>query len=546
MELKPGAHVHLMGIGGFGISAIARVLLERGYTVSGCDLTISELAEKLSERGAKVIQGHNASHIKESSDLPTPDALIMSSAVADDNPEVAAARAEKIPVYKRSDIMGFLMAGQDGVAIAGTHGKTTTTSMAAYMLGQAGLDPTYIVGGVLRNTGQNARAGKGKPFVVEADEYDNMFLGLRPKVAIVTNIEHDHPDQFKSLDEVRASFEKFVALLPDDGLLVTCHDDQEALKLADKRRQAGKPVITYGLEPGADMRAVEVISNNQGGSDFIVRDKRLMRGMVRIGVPGKHNVQNALAVFVLAKHFDVQFEIAAAVLNEFQGVKRRFEVKGRVAGITSVDDYAHHPTAIKATLKAARARYGRRGLWAVFQPHTFTRTVALKDELALAFEEADHVIVTDIYASREKDDLGVSAKDILAVLKQHPDARHIADLDEVVKYVSENVESGDVVVTMSAGDATRVSSEVLDALQERFQDKVIEEGASLTSLREEFMAELKRQERAGLLSLEESKTWREFIDEATLTPSLMRRLLDRLRKSDHSSKGKSGGDAGED
>lgn len=540
MPLQPGSHVHFVGIGGFGLSAIAKVMLEQGFVVSGCDMVESQLSEQLARYGVTVWVGHDPAHVKASSNLPPPDALVVSSAVPDDAPELEAARAAGVPVHKRADILGELMADRMGVAIAGTHGKTTTTAMTAYVLIQAGLDPTYIVGGVLKNSGTNAHAGRGRPFVVEADEYDRMFMGLKPSVAIVTGIEHDHPDMFSGLSEVRAAFDDFVGLLPGHGLLIACYDDPEARALAERREKAGMPVFTYGLTHGADLRAVEVIANTDGGSDFIVKQGLMMKGMVRLQVPGHHNVQNCLAALALAEHMGVQFELAAAVLREFEGVERRFEMKGRVTGVTVIDDYAHHPTAVRSTIKAARTRYGSRPLWIVFQPHTYTRTKTLMEGFATAFDDAEHVIVTDIYGSRETDDLGISSADLVARM-DHPDARHMAELVAVVNYLITVVEPGDVVITMSAGDATLVGDALLAALKEQAEVRVIAEGMMVDDLVDEFLTELGRQEEVGLVTPEEARTWRDFLDEATLTPGLLKRILERLHKGEEA-----GDEEGED
>jgi UDP-N-acetylmuramate--alanine ligase len=531
MPLKAGAHVHFVGIGGFGLSAIAQVMLEQGFTVSGCDLEESSLAKKLGEKEVKVSVGHDPAHLDAKTKPGKPDALVVSSAVPDDNPELEAARKADIPIYKRADILGELMADRQGVAIAGTHGKTTTTAMTAYVLSQAGLDPTYIVGGVLHNTSTNAHAGRGKPFVVEADEYDRMFMGLKPSIAIVTSVEHDHPDKFPGLHDVRAAFDDFVDLLPDDGLLIACYDDPQARLLADRRRKAALPAMTYGLAHGADLRAMEVITTKEGGSDFIVKQGLAMKGMVRLRLAGTHNVQNCLAVLALSEHLGVQCELVAALISEFRGGERRFENKGRVAGVTVIDDYAHHPTAVRLTLKSARTQFGSRPIWAIFQPHTYTRTKTLLDDFAAAFEDADHVLVTDIYRSRETDNLGISSGDLIKKM-DHPDAQHIGELDRIVRYLAGAVEPGDVVITMSAGDATRVGDDLLKALKVRAEVQDAIGPDELTELRDEFLEELASREQSGKMTRGETETWRKFVDEATLTPGLMKRLLARLHQGE--------------
>ena len=545
MDLKSGSYVHLMGIGGSGMSAIATVMLEQGYRVSGCDLEMSPLVERLESRALKVSKGHTPAHLE---GLNKPDAVIVSAAISKDNPELVAAREADIPVYKRGEIIGQLMQDKQGISVAGTHGKTTIAAMAAYVLTQAGLDPSYIVGGVLRNTSTNGYAGKGRPFIVEADEYDDMFLDLNHKIAIVTGIEHDHPDQFSSLHDVVLSINKFVGRLPDDGLLIACYDDPQARLLAERRRKEGKPVLTYGLSHGAELRAVEIIPRREGGFDFIAKQGLMMKGMAQIRLTGEHNLRNALAVLALAEHVGLQFEMAAAMLSEFEGVERRFEFKGRVAGITTIDDYAHHPTAIRATLEGARTRFGSRPIWVVFQPHTFTRTKALLDELVTAFDLADHVIITDIYGSRETDTLGMSSPDLVKAIK-HSDVRHISNFKEVVTHLAIALGTADVVITMSAGDANKIHEGLLIALKKRFTGQLsqtVDMRNKITTLREQYIDELTERESTGRLTAEESKTWHRFLEEATLTTGLLERLLEQLREEGAPGDVKAAGSSGDE
>ncbi len=466
-SLAPHARLHLMGIGGFGINPIARVLHEMGYAVSGCDAQESALIPPLRALGIPVEIGHAAAHL----DRFAPDAVVISSAVTSDNPEVQAAQARGIPVYKRSDILGALMQDKTGIAVAGTHGKTTTTAMIAHLLSVCGLDPTFIVGGVPLDLGTNARAGSGDAFVIEADEYDRMFMGLRPQIIVLTSLEMDHPDMFARFEDVRALFGEFLGLLPDDGLLVACYDDPEVRRLAMQDRAAKHRLLFYGLSIAAEWNAPFIEPKAGGGSDFTVsyREEQgpgeFIVGSHRasIRLPGEHNVRNALAALAVAAQMNVPLDQAVAALATFSGTGRRFEVKGEARGVTVIDDYAHHPTAIRATLAAARARYGDRPMWAVWQPHTFSRTRALLAEFAAAFAAADHVIVTDVYRSRDTDDYGITPGGVLARM-DHPDARHVGTLDEVVAYLAARVQPGDVVIVMSAGDATRVGAELLAAL----------------------------------------------------------------------------------
>lgn len=457
MNSFTGRHVHFIGIGGAGLSAIARVLMERGATVSGSDLNLSPAAEALAREGARVYIGHRAENVAGA------DVVIASSAVREDNVEVQAARAAGIPVLRRAQVLGQLMEGHIGIAVAGTHGKTTTTAMIATILWEAGLDPTFIVGGTLVGPGINARAGGGPHFVVEADEYDRTFLGLAPRIAVVTNVEHDHPDCYPTFADFRAAFAEFVARIPPDGLLVACWDHPAAQELGRERQARGGRVAFYGREKGAEWTARRVHANPSGGTDFYaVRSGRTL-GEVRLRVPGEHNVLNALAALAVAEEVGVPFPTARAALSGFRGVGRRFEVKGEAEGVVVVDDYAHHPTEIRATLAAARQRFPGRPIWAVWQPHTYSRTKALLEEFAGAFDGADHVVVLPIYAARESDTLGVSSADVVARMR-HPDARVVGSREEAVALLGTEVRPGDVVLTLGAGDGDKVGEWLLEVL----------------------------------------------------------------------------------
>jgi UDP-N-acetylmuramate--alanine ligase len=383
------------------------------------------------------------------------------------------------------------MEGRFGIAVAGSHGKTTITAMIALLLTEAGLDPTFIVGGVLENLGTNAKAGRGEHFVIEADEYDHAFLGLRPRIAVVTNIEMDHPDCYPELDDLVEAFQEFVGLVPADGYIIGCGDEKRVREVLGARergskgageqgsggageqgskgageqgsrgaREQGPDVVTYGLGEGVDWRAVDIRSNELGGHDFVALREGQPVGEFSLQIPGLHNVQNALAVLAAAHRLGLDLAGVRETLRGYRGVQRRFEVKGQVNGIVVIDDYAHHPTQIRTTLRAARERYAERTIWAVFQPHTYSRTKALLGDFAESFADADHVIVTDIYAAREFDDLGVSAADIVARM-EHPDVRHIADLDDVVAHLLPHLRPGDVLITLGAGDGYRVGENVL-------------------------------------------------------------------------------------
>jgi UDP-N-acetylmuramate--alanine ligase len=447
--------IHCVGIGGIGISAIARVLLEQGYEVSGSDLRLSPVAKQLAQAGATVFDGHDAAQVGNA------DALLISSAIPASNPEVVEAKRCGIPVYKRAEFLGQLMAGKVGIAVAGTHGKTTTTSMIIWVLMQANLDPTFIVGGVMEALHTNARAGQGAHFIIEADEYDRMFLGLRPTVVVITHLEHDHPDCFPTFADMREAFEQFVGLVPENGLIVGCGDHPAVAALLKKPWPAA--IQTCGLGAENDWRAVDVAPNALGGHDFSVYCGDQPWGQVRLRVPGVHNVQNALLAVAVADWVAVERAIVCHALGTFEGVQRRFQVRGEVGGVTVVDDYGHHPTKIKATLAAARARYGRRPVWAVFQPHTYSRLKALWDEFATSFADADHVIVLDVYAARERDTLGIDAADLVAEMR-HPDARFVAGMEAAADDVVSRAEPDAVIITLSAGDGNEVGVRVLDKM----------------------------------------------------------------------------------
>ena len=459
-------HIHLVGIGGSGLSAIAGLLLEQGFTVSGSDQMLSEVTHDLATRGATIFRGHGGGHVRGA------DLVLISSAVPADNPEVLAAHAAGIPVVKRSDFLGPLMEGQHGIGIAGTHGKTTTTSMIATILLRAGMDPSLIVGGRIEvgpaegmaSATIAARSGQG-PFIIEADEYDRMFLGLRLEIAVVTNVEWDHVDCYPTPSAFAAAFRQFVAQLPAQGLLVVCADDAGALAVRDAAPR-GVSIRTYGLSAGADWQARDLRSNARGGTDAEVWADGEPVAMLSLGVPGRHNVRNALAALAVAHWHGIKPKWAATMLHDFKGAGRRFEVIGEACGVIVIDDYAHHPTEVAATLSAARLRYPTRCIWAVFQPHTYSRTLALQADYAHSFDDVDQVILLDIYPAREKIDLGMHSRLLLQAV-HHPGAQYIGAIGDAAAYLLAQVASDDIVITLSAGDGNRVGQLLLTELQAR-------------------------------------------------------------------------------
>lgn len=452
-------HVHLLGISGSGLSAIARVLLERGYTVSGCDRTVTALGAALQQAGAVVTAGHDPAHLR------GVDLVVRSSAVPENTPEVQAALAAGIPVYKRDSFLHWLMQDQRGVAVAGTHGKTTTTAMLAWLFTRLGQDPSYIVGGVVRNLNANAHAGKGEWFVIEADEYDHTFLGLEPQYAVITNMEHDHPDCYPTVAEYEKAFVDFTGCMKDGGELVLCTEDPGCRRLSEVLRAQGRPFMTYALEGEADFTAAGLQVSASGGLSFEMRLHGQSLAWVTLTVPGRHNALNALGALSLVQRTGLDVARAAAELESFYGSGRRFEVRGEAWGVTVVDDYAHHPTEIRATLAAARLRFPARRVWALWQPHTFSRLVMLKDEFAAAFKDADMVIVTGVYGARESGGAFSSAD--LVKQMAHPNARCLFTLDEAEAALAAELKPGDALLVLSAGDADQLSSRLLKTLQDR-------------------------------------------------------------------------------
>jgi UDP-N-acetylmuramate--alanine ligase len=463
------AHVHLIGIGGSGLSAIASLLLERGEVVSGSDRQMTPAALAVQAAGATVLIGHRAENIAGA------DMVVRSSAITDTNPEVAAAKAAGIPVFKRDGFLGNLLQGYRVIAVAGTHGKTTTTAMIAWVLTRLGIDPSYIIGSNALNLGGNAHAGKSDLFVIEADEYDRMFLGLSPTIAVVTNLEHDHPDCYPTPDDFYQAFAAFAGNIVPGGILLACQDDAGARRLLQEFAGGTGGARSYGLlpstvEPQPDVAASALERNELGGTTFCVSLRQAqphgegLSAKVRLKLPGRHNVLNALAVMGVAHLLELPLADAAQALGEFRGTSRRFDVRGEVNGILVIDDYAHHPSEIRATLDAARERYPGRRLWALWQPHTYSRVRSLFDDFANAFTAADVVIVTEVYAAREAAPAnGFSAASLVEAMPRK-DVVFLPDLSQAAGYLLDSLCSGDVLLVLSAGDADQVSTEVISRL----------------------------------------------------------------------------------
>lgn len=449
--LQPGRRVHLIGVGGVSMCALAEVLWERGVLVSGSDLRQSPALEKLIAKGMPVTVGHEAGAVRGA------DCLIRTAAAHDDNVEVAEARRLGLPVFERSQAWGVLMRDhKQALCIAGTHGKTTATSMAAHVALEAGLNPTVMIGGALPLIGAGHRVGDGSLIILEACEYCDSFLNFFPTMAVILNIDKDHLDYFNNLDDIVASFRKFALSVPaENGFVLLCADDPAAMRVAD-----GLPrrVRTFGTVPGADVRAVE-LCYDKGYASFSVMAEGHPYARVALRVPGAHNVIDALGAAAAAYYLGVPGEAAARGLTSFQGAARRFERKGEYAGALIVDDYAHHPTEIAATLKAAKA-LGFNRVICVFQPHTYTRTAALFDDFVASLREADMVLMSEIYAAREQNTGGLSAKTLAEAV---PGARFFPSQDEIVQVLREEAKQGDLVITMGAGDIVRVGERLLGA-----------------------------------------------------------------------------------
>lgn len=454
--------IHFVGVGGVGMSGIAEVLLDSGFEVTGSDLRSNDYTQRLEQKGATVFQGHSALNVERA------DVVVFSSAVPPDNPELVQARANAIPVIRRAEMLGELMRLKDGIAIAGSHGKTTTTSLVATVLRDAELDPTVVIGGKLNALGSGAASGKGNLLVAEADESDGSFLHLIPSIAVITNIDPEHLDHFGSLEAVQDAFVNFANHVPFYGSVIACLDHpgvQSILPRIDKR------IATYGLSAQADYRARS--PRYEGLSvAFDVTHRGRELGTFRVRIPGMHNVLNALATIAVADELEVPMEAVRAALDGFEGVQRRFTVVGEAAlpsggaPITIIDDYGHHPAEVEVTLEAAQRATGRR-IVVAFQPHRYSRTHHLFEELTRAFNRADVLLITDVYAAGEEPIGGATSASLTAAIRAHGhrDVTHVPSRNDLIEAIRGRLQPGDVVVTLGAGDITKTSRELLAALQ---------------------------------------------------------------------------------
>lgn len=447
-------NIHFIGIGGISMSGLAEILIDEGFTVSGSDSHESELTDHLAAKGARIACGQSADNIVDGIDV-----VVYTAAVHPDNPEFAAARDKGLPMLSRAELLGQMMKNyENAVAVSGTHGKTTTTSMITEILLAADADPTISVGGILNSIGGNIRVGGPELFVTEACEYTNSFLSFFPTIEVILNVEADHLDFFKDLDDIRHSFRLFAEKLPDDGLLVINSDITDYRKITEG---LSCRVITFGKEEGSKYCAEHIRFDELARPVFDLSVDGEIVDTVALGVPGEHNVYNSLAAVAVCTELGISLEMIRKGLWNFTGTNRRFEKKGELGGVTIIDDYAHHPQEISASLATA-LNYPHQKLWVVFQPHTYTRTRAFLDEFAEALSMADEVILADIYAARETDNLGISSKDIVERIEaKGVKAHYIPSFDEIETFILENCIHGDLLITMGAGDIVKVGEKLL-------------------------------------------------------------------------------------
>ena len=456
IDLSQYKTIHCIGIGGIGLSAIAEILLSRGYNVTGSDMKESDMTSHLASKGARIFIGHRAENVENA------DLVVYSAAVGRDNPELMRAAERGVPAVTRAQMLGVLMDEyENSIAISGTHGKTTTTSMVSLILDRARMEPTILVGGNLAEIGGNVKVGHSKYFVTEACEYMDSFLSLRPRIEIILNIDSDHLDYFKDIDHIVSSFDKFAGLVPEDGLIVAYQANPFVSQVIKNLNN----VVTFGLNENCTYYGEDIDFNENGMPAFNVKKEGRTLCRVQLSVPGEHNVLNALAAFACCHSLGVDSGIIRDTLQEYKGTQRRFDIVGTTAtGVKIVDDYAHHPTEIKATLEACQ-NVPHNKLWCLFQPHTYTRTLALFDDFADAFQKADELILAEIYAAREKNIYKISSASLAEKIKEcHPEKKvsFMKSFDEIADYVYQNAQNGDLVLTMGAGDIYKVGEILLN------------------------------------------------------------------------------------
>jgi UDP-N-acetylmuramate--alanine ligase len=451
--------LHFVGIGGIGMSGIGEILLQEGFTITGSDKTESDNTERLTALGAKVYIGHRASNVE-----PEVDVLVYSSAVSLDNPEVIEAQRRKVPVIRRAEMLAEIMRLKYGIGIAGTHGKTTTTSMISLVLLEGGVDPTVIVGGRLHGlAGSNARLGKGQFIVVEADEFDRSFLSITPTIAVLTTLEVDHLDCYRDLEDIKGAFIQFAAKVPFYGFVVLCLDEPALQEIMPKIK---KKIITYGLNAQADLRAVEIV-HKQNRTKFVVLRGDRELGEIELQIPGRHNVQNSLAAIAVGLELNVPFARVKQGIEKFAGVFRRWEVKADISGIMVIDDYAHHPTEIRVSLEGAKAGWRRRVI-CLFQPHLYSRTRDFYQEFGRSFFDADVLVLTDVYPAREEPIQGVNGELIANAAREfgHKQVHYVPDKQKLPAFLMSIKQPGDIIITMGAGDIWRFGEQFIRMMKE--------------------------------------------------------------------------------
>jgi UDP-N-acetylmuramate--alanine ligase len=454
-------NIHFVGVGGIGMSGLAEILNSMGFKISGSDIADSANCKRLRKMGIEVFIGHESANAKNA------DAVVYSSAVRPSNPELVYAKENFIPIIKRGEMLAELMRMKYSIAIAGSHGKTTTTSMVAEIFNKAQVDPTVVVGGILNKRDSNALKGNSNIMIAEADESDKSFLMLQPTIAVITNIDFEHTDTYKDMQEVKDSFADFASRVPFYGLNVLCLDDANTVELI---KGMDRRFVTYGLSAQADVHSADIEKSGFTVS-FSVVVKGENKGRIKLNFPGEHNVQNSLAAIAVAMEFDIPFEVCKEALEEFEGVQRRLTVKYDGNCCTVIDDYGHHPTEIKTTLKAIREAYGSRKIVALFQPHRYTRTQALMKEFSTCFSDADKLFITDIYAASEDPIEGISAQTLVKEIKERgfKDVHYLASFDDFYSHLDEMGCDNSLILTQGAGSITRFSGELADWLRQKHE-----------------------------------------------------------------------------